>query len=243
MTSGRYQRVPDPLILLPDLGRAETVAPAPVSVIVVHGGFWRERWTREHAEPQARAFADAGHAVALPEYLRVGLPGGGWPGTVDDLRSRCADLLGPDSPLPPERPVVLVGHSAGGHLAVLMAHALAGRTTRRLAGVVALAGVLDLALAQGLGLGDDAVGDFLGGSGQAPRDADPARLGAPPVPVRLVHGGSDDVVPPEVSRSYARAVGLPADALRVVDDADHMALITPGTAGFAAAVDAVVALR
>ena len=47
---------------------------ADVTVVVVHGGFWRERFDRSHAGCQAQAFADAGYPVAVLEYRRTGMP-------------------------------------------------------------------------------------------------------------------------------------------------------------------------
>ena len=94
--------------------------PAPL-VVVVHGGFWKAHWDREHATAQSAGLAAAGYLVATVEYRRVGMPGGGWPGTLDDMA-----LLGDTVPglvtaavgerlVDPAR-TVLVGHSAGGHL-------------------------------------------------------------------------------------------------------------------------------
>jgi pimeloyl-ACP methyl ester carboxylesterase len=55
--------------------------------------------------------------VAIPEFRRTGQEGGGWPGTFDDVTAALEavpNLLAPYS----EDPPVLLGHSAGGHLAV-----------------------------------------------------------------------------------------------------------------------------
>src|SRR6476659_1107939 len=71
--------------LLPAAGAPEVG----VTVVVVHGGFWRQAYDREHALPEARAFAAGCFHVALAEYRRAGLRRGGVPGTLDDVR----DLL------------------------------------------------------------------------------------------------------------------------------------------------------
>ena len=65
-------------------------APAPL-VVVLHGGFWRAKFDREHAQPEARALATLGYAVANLEYRRVG-DGGAWPTTFDDV-ALALDLL------------------------------------------------------------------------------------------------------------------------------------------------------
>ena len=70
--------------------RLPACSPHDVGVVVVHGGFWRERYDRAHAACQAQAFTDAGFPVAVVEYRRTGMPGGGWPGTGDDVAAAVA---------------------------------------------------------------------------------------------------------------------------------------------------------
>jgi aminocarboxymuconate-semialdehyde decarboxylase len=79
------------------------------AVVLLHGGFWRPQWDRTHLRPMAAALADAGWPVFLPEYRRIpGVPSA----TVDDVRE-AIDAVG--------RNVIVMGHSAGGHLALLVA--------------------------------------------------------------------------------------------------------------------------
>jgi acetyl esterase/lipase len=90
--------------------------PAPL-VVMIHGGFWRAAYDRTHTGPLTSALAAAGYVVAIPEFRRTGQEGGGWPGTFDDVAAALdavPALLAPYS----EEPPVLLGHSAGGHLAV-----------------------------------------------------------------------------------------------------------------------------
>ena len=221
--------------------RLPTTDPTGTTVIVVHGGFWRAGWDREHAAAQAQAFADAGHHVAVVEHRRTGMPGGGWPGTFADV-SAAVDAVRADPALPDR--CVLVGHSAGGHLVALAA---ARPEARGLAGVVALAGCVDLALTHDRGLGDGAAAAFMGpADADAWRRADPAR-NPPVVPVVLVHGDADDTVPLAVSESYltatraARSEGVAVDLWRVAG-AGHMDVIEPGTPAFETVADAVTHL-
>ncbi|NRG40769.1 prolyl oligopeptidase family serine peptidase [Rathayibacter sp. VKM Ac-2835] len=196
-------------------------------VLVVHGGFWRARWDRSHARPLAAALADAGWSVLLLEYRRVGDEGGGRPGTFDDVLAAVAAL----PPLVPvvERPrTVLVGHSAGGHLAVW---SQAAHPSPHVDAVVSLAGVTDLRAAADERLGDDAVVELLGPDGPLD-DLDPARLPAPPMPTVLLHGALDDEVPIAYSRRYC--VAHPSARLVELPDADHYAPIDPRTPAFAA---------
>src|SRR4051812_49656964 len=85
--------------------------------IMLHGGFWRARYDLTHASHLCKAIADAGFHVANVEYRRVGNPGGGWPGTYDDVlaATRAAQQHFAHAS------AVVLGHSAGGHLALRLA--------------------------------------------------------------------------------------------------------------------------
>lgn len=199
------------------------------TLFLVHGGFWKAAYDRTHTRDQARALAELGWVVATPEYRRVGA-GGGWPTTGDDVRSaldQLPDLLGRLGVT--VGPTRAMGHSAGGHLVLWLA-----ATGAPLDGVVALAPVADLAEAVRLDLGDGATTALLG---DLPTEvADPAVLldRRPSYDVRVVHGDADDAVPLSVSRGLVERhpwVGLTEVA------ADHMDLITPGSAAWPTVVD------
>lgn len=244
----RYGSHPDHVADLRLPLRTPGSPPAPL-LLLVHGGFWKAEYDRAHLAPMAAALSAAGYAVVVPEYRRVGQPGGGWPGTLADVALCCerlprllAEREGPTLDL--ER-VVLVGHSAGGHLAVWAAGAAPGG----LRGVVSLAGVLDLTLAAQLRLDDDAVQGLLGGSpDEVPQRyaaADPIRRLPLGVPVVCVHGREDATVPVALSRSYAAAARAAGDAVELVELAgvEHFGLIDPLSAAWPhvrAAVDRVL---
>ncbi|QBS45785.1 alpha/beta hydrolase [Nocardia sp. CS682] len=166
------------------------------TVVLVHGGYFRETIDRTHARPLARALAEAGAHVLLMEYRR----------TPGDPTTAVADLDLLESRL--TEPVLWVGHSAGGMLALTRAY-------ERQAAVLALAPVADLARASRLNLGDGAVTAWMGGTPeQQPRryaDLDPqVRLPPEPPSVLLVHGSDDQTVPVALSRdSPAESVVLP----------------------------------
>lgn len=193
-------------------------------LVLVHGGFWRSGYDRTHLRPLASALAADGHRVALLEYRGTGADGGGWPGTFDDVRAGLAALHTHED----VAELVLVGHSAGGHLALL----LATHHPTAVAGVISLAGCLDLRMTADLGLGDGAARALLGGGPddvpEAYAEADPVELGAPDAPVRLVHGLDDDRVPVAVSRSWRDRVGREGtDLLVEVSDCEHFGPIDP----------------
>lgn len=174
----------------------EPVQEARDLVVLIHGGFWRNRYDRIHLRPLAAALADTGVLVALPEYRRVGDEGGGWPGTFEDIRaiaSGIRKLLDVR-----DARLTLVGHSAGGHLAVLAAGVISGvdRT-------VSLAGVLDLEAAINDGLSDGAALELLGGDEALLAVADPVRQSIPSGELVLLHGVDDDEVPLSYSEAYA----------------------------------------
>jgi acetyl esterase/lipase len=220
--------------------------PAPL-VLVVHGGFWRSGTDRKHTGPQAVGLAAAGFAVAAVEYRRSGQPGGGWPGTFEDVEAAVAEVPGLVAEVAAREDVgvdtgrtVLLGHSAGGHLVAW----LAVRKRPDVVGAVSLGGVLDLDAAYRLrldgGPGPSAVEALLGGG---PADvperyaaADPTRLPAPALPVQALHGTADDVVPAELSRAYTTATGA---ALRLLDGVDHFGPIDPRSAAWPETVAAV----
>lgn len=213
--------------------------PSPL-VVLLHGGFWRQQYDRRHIRPMAQALRAEGYVVATPEYRRSG-GAGGWPKTFDDVaavRVRLPALL---AGLVPHRvaaaPPLLLGHSAGGHLA--MWWALTAPATE-VAGVVALAPVADLARAHADRLDGDAVAALMGGSPSEHPEryaaADPAALlrrAVPVPPITLLHGTDDRQVPVAHSRD------LPGVSYVELPGVDHFALIDPLSAAWPRVVSAL----
>ncbi|MFG1649233.1 alpha/beta hydrolase family protein [Micromonospora sp. NPDC049275] len=232
-----------------DLRLPTGAGPARPLVVVVHGGFWRAEYDRRHTGRLAAALAADGYPVAQLEYRRTGQRGGGWPGTFTDALAGIAALPELAAEALPGRvrrtAPILIGHSAGGHLA-LYAAATAPSTV---GGVLALAPVADLAEAYRLDLDSGAVAALLGGG---PADfpdryaaTDPRSL----VPIRtrtvVVHGSGDQQVPVTMSREFvvaARAAGSDI-ALVELPGCEHFGLIDPESSAWPQVLDVLRSLH
>ena len=198
--------------------------------VLIHGGFWRQRYGRELEGGIARDLVARGWAVWNVEYRRLG-GDGGWPATLEDVAAATRAM-----PLDAER-VVAIGHSAGGQLAVwAAAEGLVGAA-------VAQAGALDLDELARLGASDGVVHQFLGGT---PDDvphrydaASPRRRLPIGVPLLLVHGERDDDGPVHISREFAAAASAAGDdcELVVIDDESHYEHLEPGSRCWKAVVE------
>jgi len=218
--------------------------PHPV-VFFIHGGFWRARYDLTYAGHLCNALKKNGVATWNVEYRRVGNPGGGWPGTFEDIRSAYHALhahqknsvaaldLTLDLTLDLAR-VCVAGHSAGGHLALCLA-AFEKTVTR----VVSLAGVLDLRRTWELHLSNDAAAAFLGGSPtEVPdhyREASPAERPVPQAMQKLVHGTADEDVPYEISKNYEARKKKSGENVELITlpEIGHFEIVDPGSAVWA----------
>jgi len=212
-----------------------TASDAPV-VCLFHGGFWRLPYDRSELAPVARDLCERGFAVWNVEYRRIGGGVPGWPATFHDVEAAIAHLptLREAYPRLDLRRVILVGHSAGGHLAFWAASRIGagGRPSAvKIVAVVGLAPLLDLHAAHDLGLGQGAVEAFLGGP---PSElADRYRMASPRslLPLRtrqcLMHGDADAAVPISLSRSYVDAALRSGDDAELIElrGADHMSFL------------------
>ena len=195
-----------------DLYHPDGPAPHPV-VLVVHGGSWR---SGNRGEPGAlnRYLAAHGYLVASVDYRFA--PQFRFPAAAEDVGAAVAWLkanaasLGADASR-----IVLMGRSAGGHLALLQAYSARDPAVR---GVVAFYAPNDLKFAwdnpsNPLVLDTPAVlGDFLGGSpAQAPeayaRSSALALVGPQSPPTLLLHGGRDEMVWVRQSERLAAKLG------------------------------------
>ena len=204
--------------------------PGPHPLLVnIHGGFWRAKYNLDHAGHLCAAITAKGMATANLEYRRVGNEGGAWPGTFADIRSAYSFLIqnahkhNLDS-----QKIVVMGHSAGGQLALCLAAHEASLTR-----VISLAGVINLQRAYQLHLSNEAVVEFMHGTpSEVPdhyREADPMQLKISSATQWLIHGASDDTVPPFISRNYTEQKKKRGENVHYLEisTAGHSDLIDP----------------
>ena len=222
------------------------------TVVLVHGGYWRPSYDRHLEDAVAADLAGTGLLVWNLEYAASDAP---WPATLTDvaagydhlLHGRFADRVDPAR-------VAVVGHSAGGHLALwlgsrgrLPAGAPGAGPHRPPALVVPQAPVASLARGSAEALGGGAVDALLGGTPatvpQRYAEADPVALLPTGVPSVLVHGAGDSTVPLTQSTQYEAAARAAGDRCRLVEvPGDHFAHLDPGSAAWAAVRSALATL-
>lgn len=228
------------------LPEGDAAEPIPV-VTVIHGGFWSGRYALNLGTQYAIEFARAGLAAWNIEYRRVGA-GGLWPEISSDVESAMAaigDVVQHRSRAALDLDDVrVVGHSAGGHLAVWLAgqKSSAVRPSR----VVSQAGVLDLTVGPVNARVDPAVEALLGiryeDDPDAFRAASPLHRLPTGIPVHCIHGALDVQVPLAHSERYVTAASEAGDEARlsVVAGEDHFAFLQPGSECWSRSVAAVV---
>lgn len=210
--------------------------------ILIHGGFWRARYDCSLMHPLAADLVARGIGVWNVEYRRVDSNGGDPAATTADVAvavDRLATFV-PDGSAGAVADAgiatIVVGHSAGGHLATWAG----GREDQPLvpALVISQAGVLDLYAAAAQRLGDGAVQDFLGGEPEEVPDR--YRAASPRLDtgrMHCVHGIGDDTVPLSQSVEPTDRAGrsLPVSVV----DADHMQVIDPSHPAWARQVELI----
>lgn len=218
------------------------------AIVVVHGGSWRAgdkgETTLSNTE-WSRAFASRGYVVYDVQYRLA--PAVRHPVPMNDVLCALAYVRSHAAAdgVDPER-VVLIGRSAGAHLALLAAY----RATEtpcgppaRVAGVVELYGPTDLIAGYEIPADPDlidgrsALRDLLGGTPADARgqylDASPQTWVAGAVPTLLLHGAADQIVYPRHADDLARRLrerGTPVVYLRFPWSGHGFDMISVGVA-------------
>ena len=228
-----------------ELRLPDTAGPHPVAVLVHGGCFKAEYATLRDLAPMADALKAVGISSWNIEYRRLGEPGGGWPGTyldvgtaVDHLRS-----LAKQHSLDLGR-VVIVGHSAEGHLAMWAAARarVPVDSDLHVANPLAVRGVLDLAGPIDLTVNiegyealcrDAVITRLMGGPPAAFPEryaqASAMRLLPLGIPQAILIGEHEEFVPRSSAANYVRAASKAGDAaqLIVMPDAGHFEIASP----------------
>ena len=209
------------LLWLPEDVEPEEKSPL---IVLVHGGCWLNAFDIEHTYPLSTALAQAGYAVWSLEYRRTGDTGGGWPGTFEDIKTGLSFTSKlQDYPIDLNR-VVVAGHSAGGHLALL-----AGGEFQNLKAVIGLAAITDIVeYSQGTNSCQKATLEFMNGdypaNPEAYQLANPVGKKLHPNTV-LLHGDIDAIVPVHQST-------LLEAKSDVLTGAGHFDWVHPGTLAY-----------
>ena len=227
-------------------------------LFVVHGGFWQSAYDLSHIGHLCAAITSKGIITCNIEYRRIGNLGGGWPGTFQDISlatHRILQTMSNDSRCDPAH-TAIIGHSAGGHLALWLVGShrirkgspLHSEQKQTITRAISLAGVSDLRQAWKTRLGHGTVTRLMGGT----PDEHPDRYnaGSPidllPTGARqvLVHGADDDTVPVSQSEVFVQRAEKLGDRPTLVklDGMGHYELIDPESEAWPAVARAVLSL-
>ena len=204
-------------------------------VVLLHGGYWRATYGKIVMKPLAADLVRRGYATWNIEYRRIGRrQGGGYPQTFDDVRAALRQLADLGDDRLDLDDVTLVGHSAGGQLALwVAARDDAGLRPQR---VIAQAPVVDLVATAG-------AHELMGGRPEELRDryteCDPMQQLPLSMPVLIVHGPRDATVPLGRSRKYVEAARAAGGDVALVepDEGGHRAHIDPRSEAWRVAVE------
>ena len=227
-------------------------------LFVVHGGFWQSHYDLSHIGHLCAALTSKGIITCNVEYRRIGNPGGGWPGTFQDISLATRSIVQATSSDPrfDHARSGILGHSAGGHLALWLAgsHRIKKgsplHTDRKQAitKAISLAAVSDLRMAWKHKLGHGIVTRLMGGTPDEYPDrydaASPIELLPTGVSQALVHGADDDTVPVSLSEAYVEKAEKLGDwpTLVKLDGVSHFELIDPESKAWPRVASVVMSL-
>ena len=223
----------------------------PALVVLIHGGCWLNEYGLDHIRALASKLMDSGYAVWSTEYRRVGDVGGGWPGTFEDI----ADSLNYTDKLLNinQRAKFVMGHSAGGHLALWTAAAghlppqsrLSQRIKTKIQGVIGLAAIADLATySLGTNSCEVVTEKLMGGPASVLAEryalSSPSSL-LPSIDSILIHGESDNIV--NISQSQRYAASSVRASIVSLKGLGHFDMINPAGPVFDKIIGALETLK
>lgn len=195
-------------------------------MMLIHGGFWKSEYGMDLMAPIAEDLAESGIAAWNIEFKRTTADEEGvWMDTMSDIMRAWGQLA-----LLPGIDIVrsgIIGHSAGGQLALI----LASKAERKPWLVVAQAPIADLVAADRAGLSNDgdAARRWLGCSPEQNQklwDQLNPISNFPKCPVLLIHGKNDEEVPWSQSDAYIRALKAQGEEVQTLWlPGDHFSII------------------
>ncbi|MBN2625924.1 MAG: alpha/beta hydrolase [Spirochaetales bacterium] len=239
---------PDPsqrgILYLPHGGSRGTVC-------LFHGGFWKMPYDLHQFDRVCEALMLRGYMVWNIEYRRTGVPGREWTDTFEDavmsvnhLKELKKQFSGIDL-----KNLTVMGHSAGGHLALWLGNhpetMIETKLEIRPARIIGLSPITDLMGCYEREAGGNAVEELLQCTPQEDRikyeSASPLELLPLNIPTLIFHGDRDEYVPVEMSEGYAgRSKEFEGDCtLITINGGIHMDFIDPGTISFRKVLDAL----
>lgn len=224
------------------------------TLCLFHGGFWLMPYGRDQMTEVAQNLARQGFAVWNIGYRRIGEEGGAWPGTFDDAIASINHLqrLCEQYQIPGDTKIVLIGHSAGGQLAIWTGkqndldksvHATLHVKPDLLVG---LAPVIDLVKTFEEQLGRQSVLHLLKGTPDEIPERyalyDPMQFSPGRIPQLIVHGKGDDVLPVQWSRDYVERVGSAGSEIELIEisGGGHMDFIDSKSPAITALTDFLI---
>lgn len=203
-------------------------------VCLLHGGFWKSAYGLDQFDGVAAALAGLNYCVWNIEYRRTGEPAYFWENPFTDVKNainKLADIVKIHDSLN-RIPVFVVGHSAGGHLALWLNSQELKADIQKF---IALSPILDLETAFYENSGNGSVENLLQGS---PNDfperyqvTSPIRLSRKMKREEIIHGKLDEYIPADWSRRYHQHYPIHSDLIEI-ENCGHMEFIDPDSPAF-----------
>lgn len=219
------------------------------TLVFVHGGCWLSEYDHTHADSFVSDLAERGFDAWTLEYRRTGSTGGGWPTSLNDVLQglemiqeiTSAEALKMLSEAPIQnhntktaerRPFIVLGHSAGGHLALLAAF---NRGPDPEVHTIGLAPITHLvAYAEGLNSCQQGTVPFMGGTpSDKPKEYEKATLANKSfagLQASILQGEADPIVAPSQSL-------LDGVSTTLVPEAGHFDWLAIGSSAHQALLD------
>lgn len=239
-----------------ELRMPDDLGPSPV-IVVIHGGFWQAKYDLYENDPICDDLTARGFATWNIEYRRVGEEGGGWPGTCHDVMAAVNHLSVIEQSYSIDLAnVIIIGHSAGGHLGLWLASRTKGVQKEEpftelvipIQKVISLAGVTDLKQMwdthNKMGIRSPVAG-FMGGSptevAKRYEMSSPIELLPKNIEQVLIHGALDRHVPVQQSKDYFHKLKKAGGNVRltVLEDVEHFKIIDPESTAWQSVVHSI----